>query len=229
MVYARTIEGNTLNFGVSGLDHGTLILYDAESQSLWNQLFGEAVSGEKKGQRLEKLPSTMTTWGSWRDLHPDTTVYIKTSTPYSARFTGDALAGLATVEPGPVQNTDLVLGVEGHVEARAYLVRRLAGAGRLVHDDLEQAPVVVFLAEDLATGRIYDRRVQERVLSFEVLDGDRLKDTQTGTTWDAISGRALAGPLEGEQLRELISTYSLWFAWHKYRPDTVVHGRGVAD
>ena len=224
MVYARTIQGNTLNFGVSGLDRGTLVLYDAESQSRWSQLFGEAVSGAKKGQRLEKLPSTMTTWRAWRALHPETTVYIKTSTPYGARFTGDALAGLADAEPGPVQNTDLVLGVEGHVAARAYLVRRLARAGRLAHDDLEEAPIVVLLAEDLATGRVYDRRVNEQVLTFEALGDDRLRDTQTGTTWDAISGQALSGRLEGERLRELVSTYSLWFAWHKYRPDTAVHG-----
>lgn len=224
MVYARTIQGKTLNFGVSGLDQGTLILYDAESRSRWSQLFGEAVMGEKKGQQLEKLPSTMTTWGAWRELHPDTTVYIKTSTPYSARFTGKALAGLANAEPGPVKSTDLVLGVEGHIEARAYLVRRLARSGRMVHDDLEKAPIVVFLAEDLATGRIYDRRVEGQVLSFEVLDGNRLKDVQTGSVWDGISGRAVEGTLEGERLRELISTNSLWFAWQKYRPDTALHG-----
>jgi hypothetical protein len=61
-------------------------------------------------------------------------------------------------------------------------------------------------------------------LSFELGDGDRLRDTETGTTWDAVSGRAISGPLGEERLRELISTYSLWFAWQKYRPDTSVHG-----
>ncbi|MEM7350491.1 MAG: DUF3179 domain-containing (seleno)protein, partial [Acidobacteriota bacterium] len=68
-----------------------------------------------------------------------------------------------------------------------------------------------------------DRRVDDRQLNFE-LTGDQLRDGETGTTWDAISGRAIDGPLAGQQLRELISTYSLWFAWEKYRPDTSVHG-----
>ena len=223
MVYARTIEEQTLNFGVSGLDNGTLVLYDAESQSRWSQLMGEAVSGDKQGQRLRKIPSTMTTWGAWRELHPDTTVYVKSSVPYGAQFTGEALAGLAEGEPGPVRGLDLVIGVEGHIEARAYLARRLAEVGRLVHDDLENAPILVVLTEDRSTGRVFDRRVGDRTLSFE-LEGDRLRDEQTGTTWDAISGRATAGALEGQQLRELVSTYSLWFAWHKYRSDTTVHG-----
>ena len=223
MVYARTIEDDLLNFGVSGLDQGTLILYDAETRSRWSQLMGEAVEGEKKGQRLRKLPSTMTTWAAWRTLHPETTVYIKPSVPYGARFTGEALAGLAEAEPGPVRNTDLVIGVEGHVEARAYLARRLVKTGRLVHDDIEQAPILIVLAEDQATGRVFDRRVNERELTFE-LKGDQLHDAESGSTWDAISGQAVAGPLEGHRLRELVSTYSLWFAWQKYRPDTSVHG-----
>ncbi len=227
MVYARTIESDILNFGVSGLDRGTLILYDAETRSRWSQLIGEAVEGEKKGQRLRKLPSTMTTWAAWRALHPESTVYIKSSVPYGARFTGDALAGLAEAEPGPVRKTDLVIGVEGHIEARAYLGRRLLQAGRLVHDDLEQAPILIVLAEDQATGRVYDRRVEERELTFE-LEGDRLHDAESGSTWDAISGQAIAGPLEGQRLRELVSTYSLWFAWQKYRPDTSVHGEAQA-
>lgn len=227
MVYARTIESDVLNFGVAGLDRGTLILYDAETRSRWSQLMGEAVEGEKQGKRLRKLPSTMTTWAAWRAQYPESTVYIKSSVPYGARFTGDALAGLAEAEPGPARSTDLVIGVEGHVEARAYLARRLLETGRLVHDELEKAPILVVLAEDQATGRVYDRRVEDRELTFE-LEGDRLRDVESGTTWDAVSGRAISGPLEGHRLRELISTYSLWFAWQKYRPDTSVHAESQA-
>ena len=38
------------------------------------------------------------------------------------------------------------------------------------------------------------------------------------------SARELRKTLAGERLRPMISTYSLWFAWKKYRPDTIVHG-----
>lgn len=199
------------------------MLYDDASHSLWSQLMGEAVEGEKQGQRLEKIPSTMTTWAGWRELHPDTTVYVKSSVPYGAQFTGEAMAGLTEGEPGPVQGLDLVIGVEGPIEARAYLARRLGASGRLVHDDLETTPILVVLTEDRSTGRVFDRRVGERTLSFEI-EADQLRDSETGTSWDALSGQALEGALKGQQLRELVSTYSLWFAWQKYRPDTSVHG-----
>ena len=224
MVYAREIEGKTYQFGTYGLDQGTLILYDAESRSHWSQLFGEAVDGEMKGHRLEKLPSIMTSWGRWRELHPDTTVYVKRSTPYGAQFTGTAFAGVASAEPGPVQKEDLVLGVEGHVEARAYLARRLARQGRLVHDQLEGEPIAVFLSEDLATARVFSLRIEEQSLELELADGDQLRDVGTGSLWDPLSGVAVSGPMEGKRLQELVSTYSLWFAWQKYRPDTSLHG-----
>jgi len=47
-------------------------MYDKETNTLWSQLLGEAVSGEKVGTKLEFLPAVMTTWSSWREMHPDT-------------------------------------------------------------------------------------------------------------------------------------------------------------
>jgi hypothetical protein len=224
VVYAREMDDEIYRFGVAGLDQGTMIMYDAETGSHWSQLVGAAVSGEMTGRRLEKLPSALTTWGRWRELHPDTTVYVKRSIPYGARFTGKAFASVAEAEEGPVRPVDLVIGVEGHVEARAYLARRLAAGGRLVHDELEGTPIAVFLSEDLATARVYDRRLDDRTLRLELAAGDRLRDVETGSIWEPLSGEAIAGPLKGRRLQPLVSTYSLWFAWHKYRPDTSLHG-----
>ncbi len=68
-------------------------MHDAQTKSRWSQLMGEAVSGEMEGRSLEKLPSTMTTWGLWKAIHPDTTVYIKPDTPYRSRFTADFRSG----------------------------------------------------------------------------------------------------------------------------------------
>jgi hypothetical protein len=198
-------------------------MYDAQTNSRWSQLFGKAVGGEMEGRSLEKVPSTMTTWGNWKELHPTTTVYIKPSTPYRARFTAATFADIASAEEGPVQPNDLVVGVEGHVNARAYLVRSLAKE-RVLNEQLEGMPVVVFLSEDLATSRILDRKAGDQVLTMTLAGGDLLRDTETGTTWNPLTGEAVEGPLEGQALREHVSTYSLWFAWKKYRPDTVLVG-----
>jgi hypothetical protein len=222
-VYDREFDGKERHFGVIGVDEGTLIMYDHETESYWSQLVGEAVSGDMKGTRLQKFPSTMTTWGQWKELHPETTVYVKRSVPYNSRFTKATFAKVAAMEPGPVRSNDLVVGLEGHVHARAYLVRRLA-RDRLVEERFEGAPIAVYLSEDLSTARVFERTVEGRALSLTLTDGEELVDAETGTRWNPVSGEAVSGPLQGKKLQSLISTYSVWFAWEHYRPDTSVHG-----
>lgn len=52
------------------------LFYDAQTESLVEQLRGEAVTGDlaDAGVALERFPVTMTTWGAWRTEHPGTTV-----------------------------------------------------------------------------------------------------------------------------------------------------------
>lgn len=49
-------------------------MYDRETISLWLHTTGEAVVGDRKGQTLEFLPSSVTTWKTWRTEHPETLV-----------------------------------------------------------------------------------------------------------------------------------------------------------
>lgn len=136
---------------------------------------GVAVSGPMQGKKLVKLPSTMTTWGKWKALHTDTTVYVKRSIPYNQRFSGATVARSAGSSNGPIEANDLVVGLEGHVESKVYPLRRLA-ARRAVNDTLDGAPVLVYLSEDKTTARVFERRVETRTLNFAPADGDRVRD-----------------------------------------------------
>ena len=222
-MYARELDGKKHNFGVVGVDEGTLIMYDDETQSHWSQLFGKAVSGKMQGAALEKLPSTMTTWAQWKALHPKTTVYVKRSVPYNSRFTKETFEKVANMDPGPARGNDLIVGLEGHLEARAYLLRRLADK-RFVEERFEGAPIAVYLSKDLSTARVYERQVDGRALSFHLTKDEQLEDAQTGPRWNPVSGAAVSGPLKGKKLQSLISTFAVWFAWEHYRPDTTIHG-----
>jgi hypothetical protein len=222
-VYDRTFNGEEINFGVIGVDRGSLTMYDDKTRSWWSQLFGEALKGDMKGQKLTKIPSAMTTWGKWKSLHPETTVYVKTSIPYNRRFTQDTFGKIADSGEGPVMPKDIAFGVEGHVEAKAYLLRRLA-KNRLRNDTLENRPILVYLSEDHATARIFVREVDGKALTFEQIDADRIKDHETGSIWDPISGGALEGPLAGKSMDQLSTTFVLWDVWKRYRPDTELVG-----
>ncbi|MBI2820350.1 MAG: DUF3179 domain-containing protein, partial [Acidobacteria bacterium] len=176
VVYDRTIDGRKFEFGAVGVQNGTLIMYDQQTKSWWSQLFGKAVDGPMKEKKLVKLPSTMTTWKKWKALHPDTTVYVKRGIPYDTFFTESQFAAQAKKGEGPIEGSDLVLGVEGHVSAKAYLIRYLAAKGRVRNDFLEGQPIVVFLSEDLATARIFDRSLDgwlwDKTLTFRGTEGD---------------------------------------------------------
>ena len=49
-----------------------LVMYDYQTDSLWSHFTGDAIKGDYLGTRLELVPSTHTTWGRWKELHPDT-------------------------------------------------------------------------------------------------------------------------------------------------------------
>jgi hypothetical protein len=80
-VFRRTVAGETVAFGVSGLLlNSNLLLYDRRpggaGESLWGQLLARAVAGPAAAARrtLDPLPLTLTTWGEWLARHPDTTL-----------------------------------------------------------------------------------------------------------------------------------------------------------
>lgn len=47
-------------------------------------------------------------------------------------------------------------------------------------------------------------------------------DRQTRSLWSQINGRAVAGPSEGERLREIPSQVTTWKDWYRRHPETLV-------
>lgn len=75
IVYDPRIGSQRYIFGVSGLLYKrNLLLYDRETQSLWSQLAGVAVTGPMVGTFLRHLPATETTWAHWKNEHPQALV-----------------------------------------------------------------------------------------------------------------------------------------------------------
>ena len=65
VVYEAVVNGEDATFGTSGkLWQSNLVMYDRqeneEDESLWSQVQGQAIVGEKTGQKLEIFTSTIT-------------------------------------------------------------------------------------------------------------------------------------------------------------------------
>jgi len=77
LVFDREVDGEVLEFGVTGLlRYADLIMYDRQSESWWQQYTGEAIVGARSGQRLEILPSRLEGFGTFRARHPNGKVLI---------------------------------------------------------------------------------------------------------------------------------------------------------
>jgi hypothetical protein len=230
-VYSREIEGQVTTFGVSGkLIRNVMVMYDRQTGSLWSQLLGEAIDGEFEGTELEFLPSWMMTWQEWKARHPDTLALVKGysggSDPYDAYYETDQ-AGVLGEEryDDRLWVKQYVVGVALGDEAVAYPWSGLS-LEPVVNDVLNGTPLLVVFGEDARTGVVFERELNGQILSFSPGDPDvlMLTDAETGSTWDGLAGRAVAGPLAGEHLERVKSTASFWFGWKDWYPETRVYG-----
>ncbi|MEE8336930.1 MAG: DUF3179 domain-containing protein, partial [Dehalococcoidia bacterium] len=75
IVFDRRVEGEARTFGVSGLlRQSDLVMYDHQTESLWQQITGEALVGEAVGAKLTFLPSQTVSWRDFRATFPDAMV-----------------------------------------------------------------------------------------------------------------------------------------------------------
>lgn len=233
-MYARQVKGQELTFGVSGkLIMNVLVMYDRETDSLWSQILGQAVEGPLKGTKLEFVESLQTTWSEWKQLHPDPRAHQKdrrgggdSYASYYAR--GDAGVLGQSRQDDRLYVKEFVIGVTLDDTAKAYPFSVL-NEEPVVNDRLADQPVLVVFDPNSATGAVFNRQIQDRVLSFRLetpggLTEARLVDAETGTTWGAFTGEAMEGPLAGTQLERLPSTSSFWFGWKDWHPETAVYG-----
>jgi len=75
VAFERRVGGDVVELGVSGLLHNNdLVMYDRKTETLWQQITGEAIVGPRVGEELNKVAVTMAPWNRWREAHPDTRV-----------------------------------------------------------------------------------------------------------------------------------------------------------
>ncbi len=246
-MYAREIEEETLTFGVSGkLIMNALVMYDHQTRSLWSQFLGQSVRGEYTGTKLEFVPALLTDWATWAELHPDTMALdvvgkelvikaprgeLGSFDPYTDYYASGSAGVLGeTVRDDRLSTKEFVIGLEGDGEATAYPYRLLNDTP-VINDTFQGAPIVVVLDTESGTGTVFDRRVDGQTLTFDAAEDPgggplALVDQETGSRWEALTGEAVEGPLEGAALEPFRSLLTYWFAWKDYYPQTAVHGQG---
>ena len=239
VLYDTTVDDTVYTFGSTGmLMRSNKLMYDRNTDSVWNQLTGQPVLGELVGTdiRLEVLPVTLTTWEDWLSDHPDTTV-LDIDTGFPRDYTiGAAYAsyfGSAdTMFPVGITNDelatkDLIYALNIDDTPKAYPLDLLSEE-RVTNDALAGLDVVLVtsVAPELTSpepGGAAVRAYQRDGHTFSPSpDGDDNSVVdENGETW-TVSEEALTAP-DGSTLERLPGHIAYWFGWYSFYPDTLLY------
>jgi hypothetical protein len=150
VAYRRAVDGRVLVFGVSGLLYNhNFLMFDRETDSLWSQFLGSAISGPLSGKQLERLPIRQETATAWLSRFP-TAVVLRHPDPehieyrmsrYRAYWIEDKILFPVEAQDETYHAKELVLGVTRGGKSRAYLGSIVTRAGGRVEDDFRGAKI----------------------------------------------------------------------------------------
>jgi hypothetical protein len=207
MVHDRRVDGETLVFGnQGGLFMNAMTWWDHKTESVWSQVWGQAIAGPLKGTTLDLIPAAIVPWSTWRTDHPDTMAMI------------NGKQGLAKRKERP--RDGWVIGVALGEHDKAYYYAAVAEKG-VVNDFVGPYPVAVYVDAETRRVQVYLRQVGQQVLTLRLDEtGQHLVDAETGAAWDIVRGVGQSGPYQGEILRSVPYISSFDWAWQDFHPDT---------
>jgi len=175
----RLANGTTTSFGTSGmLYNSNLVMYDRATKSMWPQLLGVAVRGERKGERLAEIGGAVTTTlGRFAAAHPDGLVLSRDTGHARAYGTwpyGDYDTSASIMFPPRVRDErfhpkKIVVGVRSGDAALAIPKDEFMKRGGEAAFTLGGRDLVARHDVDLAAVRVSDRRTREPVSAYDVM------------------------------------------------------------
>ncbi len=205
-IFSPIVDGRRLAFDLVGAVRYNSIYRDRETGSYWYQANGRAAAGPLDGKVLKELRADQMTLGNWLELYPQSEVLQ----PDPAAADGYTMFGFDTIDE--VRSKDdkppgwqWVVGIVHDGESRGYPWSQLAAEG-LIQDRLGDLPLAIQLHADGISQRVWDRRLDGRVLDLELDDETgRLFDAATGSSF-GFDGVAEDGELAGRRLELVPAT-----------------------
>ncbi|MHC4474922.1 MAG: DUF3179 domain-containing protein [Planctomycetota bacterium] len=244
-VYERTVEQKQYSFGVSGmLRYSNLVMYDRQTETLWQQVTGKALVGDMVGSTLKSIPAQIISFDQFRSAYKDGLV-LSRKTGYRRNYGRNPYVGYDDISKRPfmlrAQTDDrlrpmekiVTVSINGANKAYPYGITRKR---RVINDVVGGKPMVVFhdkaavsaldqpyMARSRQVGStgVFQREVDGQRLSFRYKDGE-FYDDQTESIWN-ITGQAVQGPLEGKKLTPVAHGDYFAFVCLVFKPETDIY------
>ena len=245
IVFDRNVDGTILDFGTTGnLRNSDLVMYDRQTESWWQQITGRGLVGEYADVLLSRLPAHIVSFEQFSASYPDAMV-LSRETGYRRNYGANPYRGYDDINNIPFLLKDpadpRLPAMERVINVSVGGLHRLYPFSTLksqpvINDTVQGIPIVIFSKPDaasaldkstIADSRIipsataFRRQTDDTLLSFEVNDG-KFYDLETGSQWN-LFGKAISGPLAGEELENVDSGLHFAFAWLAFHPESEVY------
>jgi Protein of unknown function (DUF3179) len=248
IAFDRTVDGKTLTFGTSGiLRKSNLVMWDRQTESLWQQFDGDALVGDFAGKKLTKLPVLLTSYAEFKAAYPATAQVLSKDTGFTRDYGRNPYAGYDDVSQNPflfegvpdgrLNPMERVVTVNLNGQYAAYPFADLREK-QVINDNFGGKDLVVFWksgtasaldqsriagSRDIGSTGVYEAVLDGRKLTFEPVSAGsgNFKDKETGSTWN-LAGKATGGTLKDKQLKPLVHGNDFWFVWAAFLPATAI-------
>jgi hypothetical protein len=227
-VYSPIVNGKPESFRLVGMDHFNAVFEDATTKSWWQQATGTAIAGPLKGYQLREFPSAQLTWDAWLRQYPKSLVMKPDSIFMDNYFKledydrGTMQSSLVRRDIVSWEPKSWIVGVKNNFSSKAYDWNELVQK-KIIQDTLDQLPVLLTIEKDSTSFHVYNRRVNDSVLSFQIAgNNDLLVDEKTHSTWN-MDGICISGLLMGKRLLPVQSYNEFWHSWQTFHSNSKIY------
>jgi len=243
LAFDARVDGQRLRFGVSGLlRKSDLVMWDRQSETLWQQISGTGVIGEYAGTELALVPTSIVSFGDFSATHPDG-LSLSRETGFGTSYGTNPYTGYSS-GAGPIpaffpEELDdrlppmaRVVSVIDDDAVTAYPFSAVSETG-LIADQVGDLSIAIFWggattdaldgqsianSEQIGSAIAYLAEFEGQPLTFTPNGDDTFTDAETGTTWNLL-GAGISGENEGETLTIAPHRNEFWFAFAGFFPE----------
>jgi hypothetical protein len=114
-----------------------------------------------------------------------------------------------------------IVGVANSYSSKAYDWNVLLQK-KIIEDSVDEIPILLTIENDSASFHVYDRRVNDTLLSFRITNNKGvLMDENTHSSWN-MDGICIDGALKGKRLVPVQSYNEFWHSWQTFHKNSKI-------
>jgi len=229
VAFLRIVNDKVVSFDVSDyLWRSSLLMKDRSgNSSLWSQIFGEAITGNYTGYKLERIQCYTATWECWKEYYPESQVlsidtgynFSYDTNPYEEYQSNDYVDYGVTFNDTRLHPKTIVYSVNINGKQKAYPLETIKDM-KAINDIVNDVPILVVWDYVMDTAKIFERKTGNVTLTFGYGKG-RLIDNN-GYLWD-FNGEGISDEVFGEKLKPVPFMEIFWFAQLAFYPETELY------